>query len=1076
MANSSYQRYSFLGGEISQLAQGRVDREQYVTSLNVCLNGHPVESGAWVRRPGTMFAGATRGGAPGRVVRFDFEQAVPYTLEFTDGFLRFRNGVPWATTNDSQTVPAISAANPAVVQTGAASGWTSGNTVIFGGLGSLLQLLQNRQFTITIVDGTHFSLTDALSGATIDGSTLGSLPAGATVSRILELTTPYVAGAWSSIISVQAETSSILLQGSFPPYILTATVLPTPITSANFTLGQLVFLDGPYLDPVTNLAQITPGGTTGIVTLTLGFPAYSATKAYKVGDFVVSSSVNYISLIDQNLNNTPVSSPAAWSATSAGAAINSGQGWLGTDVGRLVRLYSEPALWLVGTTYAKGAIVSYNPSGVPGGSTYWTSLLGSNVGNIPGTDLTNWSLTTANATVWSWGKITSLATQISQGVAGVSNIGNMSSQGGLAAAFDGVTVQTRTNSSVFINAGGGAKTTTGYVGRHFGGGSQQIASVTVYPSSDLSFGSSGSSTALVATNGITINLRAKASLPANSADGTLLGSTGAIANTALAISIASNDQVTSWAYVWVEIIATYTIVVNGQVACAELQFYAPAGTGAGNVVNLEILGPPLLYTTPIITWRLGVYSNTTGFPSCGCYHEGRLWLGGAIANRFDASVSNGIVGNTVNFAPTDQYGTVGAANGISEVFNSDGVNLINWMSPDQQGVVVGTLAGEWLIAPLQAGAMAPNNVQGRPIPKIGCAKIPPVRTEHTLVFVHRYRRKLMEGFADVFSGRFSAPNLARWAMHITKPLVSELAYTDAVTPTIWGRCDDGSWFGVVYKRDALTTSQEPTYAAFFRNTLGKRLVTSICSGPSTSGVRDALTMVTFDSSTGLYNVEVLTDVLDEGSTLLQAAYLDDAVNPTSTTTTNTASAGAPYGGLTLNGLWHLNGKSVAAWLSGLDCGNYTVANGSIFVPYGDGISAGTGSGLFTAAAFTANPAALVGFDYLSQGQTVRPATPQESGARAGPALGKPQRNHYIMAQLEGAQGISFGANLDSTLKPAIFTQPNKTPYLVNQQFSGIFRDQFTCDFAFGVMVAWQVNRGYIANVVSIGAAIKTADV
>jgi hypothetical protein len=235
-------------------------------------------------------------------------------------------------------------------------------------------------------------------------------------------------------------------------------------------------------------------------------------------------------------------------------------------------------------------------------------------------------------------------------------------------------------------------------------------------------------------------------------------------------------------------------------------------------------------------------------------------------------------------------------------------------------------------------------------------------------------------------------------------------------------------------------------------------------------------MVTKDVATGRYNVEILTDVLDEGSTLTQAAYFDNAISPSYTTTTNTPSAGAPYGGLTCYGLWHLNGKLVAAWISGLDCGNYTVSNGSIFVPYGDGVSAGTGAGLFTAAYYVANPTAVIGFDFNSDGQPVRPASPQESGARNGPALGKIGRDHYIFALLEGTQGIQFGSLLDNTLKPAIFKQPNGTPYLVSQQFSGIFRDQFTSDYGFGPMVAWRVNRGYIGNVVAIGPANATQDI
>ena len=1096
MGSASYQATSFLGGEISKFAQGRYDRPDYRTCLSVCFNMHPIESGACVRRPGSQFIGTTRGGALGRVAKFDFEAAAAYMLEFTDGFLRYRTGTRWATTNDGQTVAAISTANPAVVQTTFASGWATGNAVTFGNLGTSAPLLQNRQFSITTVDSTHFSLTDAITGATIDGSTLGTIPAGATVSRIQESVSPYVGGSWATVRIVQAETTAFTLQATVPPQAITVTTLPAAGVDAQFAITPCVFNDGPYLDPFINGVQITPGGTSGVVTLTLGFPLYSATTAYAKGAFVVDATpVNYISLIDQNVGNTPASSPSAWQPTAAGAAINNGQGWLGTDVGRLFRIFSEPPLWDIATTYTFSSgspqVVSYNPSGLPGGATYW-QLLATVTGKAPGSDLTHWELVTAAglnpttgltssaAAVWSWGKIVSLTTQISQTVSGVANIGNMLSQGGLAAAFDGVTVQK------FSASAARASNTGNYVGRHYAGGAQAIGSVAIYPPSDTGFSPAG--VAIGSGNPIiTVNVRAKATLPANSTDGTLLA-TKTFGNQNAAISLVSNDQVTTWNYLWVEIIVTNSGAFIGA-AVAEFQQFSPSGTGTGAAVNVEILGPALLYTTPATTWRLGVYSNTTGFPTCGCYHEGRLWLGGVVANRFDASVSDGIVGGTVNFAPTDQYGTVTAASGISEVLNSDGVNPILWMIPDQQGIIMGTLACEFLVSPPTPGGMAPTNIAGRRVTTIGCANVEPRRTDHTIAFVQRYGRKLMEYFADVYSGKFTAPNLAQWAMHLTVGGIAEIAYQQAVTPIIWGRNGNGSLWGITYKRDTLSTSSGPTYAGWHRHALGSgRSVISIAVGPSTDGTLDTLYMVTTDGTT--CHVEVITDLIEEGATLSDAAYLDDAVAPTSTISSNAPITGAPYGGLTLNGLWHLNGKTVTAWLSGLDCGDYTVSNGSIVVPYGDGVSAGTGSGLFTAAGFIANPTALVGFTFTSQGQLVRPNSPAESGARNGPALGKKRRTQEYAVQLEGTGyagtagtgSISFGTTFTnptggslSPLDPARFKDDGDTPYLPNQHFTGVHWGKLQDTYSYDSMVCWQITRPYPANVIAVEAFLQSQD-
>lgn len=1122
MADASYAVSNFLGGEISAFAQGRFDKPDYRTSLNVCFNAFPAEIGPWVRRPGTMFAGTTRGGDPGRIIKFDFEQAIPYTLEFTDGFLRFRNGATLITTNDAQVVVGISTANPAVVQTTSATNWVTGNTLIFPGAST--PLLENRQFIATKIDATHFSLADAITGANIDGSTLGALISGATVARVQELATVYAAGTWSTIRAVQAETTDILLTASIAPQALTVTTLPTGTAPAVFTINPAVFNDGPYLDPFTNGVEATPSALSGIINLTLAFPAWSSTTAYAKGSFVTASGINYVSLQDQNANQTPASSPTFWSPTSAGAAIGP-NGFQATDIGRLVRLFSEPAPWIASSVYTTGNVVSYNPSGLPGATTYWQSIAASsNTGHAPGSDLTNWQIIPQGAAIWTWGKITGLSNIISRSLAGSSNIGNMAAAGGINAAFDGVfskpfasSAELAVSSSGNFLQGqliglGGA-----YVGKNYSGATAQaIKQATIYPSSDagLVFG-----TYLETSSGlnqpfstqIILTLRAKQTVPTSPSDGIALGTTGPgfISNQIPSITITSNDQVTAWNYVWIEVEAQAAFGGNATSytlagAIGQVSFFSPSSTGTGDGVTVEILGPPLLYTNPVITWRIGAYSDTTGWPTCGCYDDGRLWLGGAIPNRFDASTSNGIVpgSSVVNFAPTDQYGVVAASNGISETINSDGTNPIEWMEPDLQGIICGTQAGEFLILAPTSGSIAPNNISVRRATRIGVANVEPRRTEHTLVFVQRYGVKLMEYFADVFSGKFSAPNLADKAQHITRAGIAEIAYQSATTPIVWGRDTLNALFGMTYKRDTLTTSQGPTFYAWHRHGLGSgRVVESLTVGPSVGGNLDSLTMITNDPATGIRHVEVLTDLMDEDSSLTSAWFLDDAVNPTSFTPSNGVQivlTPAPgwtilsqfsddaYGGVMLNGLSHLNGKTVQVFAGGLDCGylgeqkpfsDFVVTNGSIFIPWGDGISSGSGAGLFTADFLRSLSLSqiVVGFTYTSQGQLVRPMAQADTGARNGPAFGKLGRAHRYALKLVNTLGLTIGANFARKMYGANFKQNNNSPLPPLTMFNGTSQDTLQDDYTYDDSLCWQVTRPYPASVVIAGTNRATQD-
>jgi hypothetical protein len=499
-----------------------------------------------------------------------------------------------------------------------------------------------------------------------------------------------------------------------------------------------------------------------------------------------------------------------------------------------------------------------------------------------------------------------------------------------------------------------------------------------------------------------------------------------------------------------------------------------------------------------------VYSNTTGFPTCGTFESGRIWLGGSVANRADSCCAGGITtdsaGTTYNFAPTDQYGNVLDSSAISITIDLPEANPLQWMIPDQQGILCGTKAREALVFAPSAGGLTPTNIDARKLTRIGGANIEPVQTEHTIVFVQKFLRKIVEYFADVFSGKFTAPNLIQDAKQLTIGDLQELAYQQELAPIVWARANDGL-IGCTYKRDTLMTSSGPTMMGWHDHELGSgRDVESIVTGSSVNGNLDALTMVTNDMTTNIRFVEVLTDILDEGALLSEASYLDAAITPTSTSAIGITAGTFPYGGLQLNGLWPLNGKTVSAWLGGLDCGDYTVSNGSIQVPYGDGIGNGGGAfpapgtnrgdqGLFTgnfvATGVTANNVTMwtgtmpmrVGFTYTSQAQLTRPMQPAESGARNGPAFAKLARDHYMMLQVEGSQGMSFGTAFDTTLEPVVFKQiDDQTPITIDQQFSGIYRDQPNSDYGFDAMPCWQVTRPFICNVVAAGAAQETADV
>jgi len=713
VGKASFAQNSFLGGEWSPQFQGRFDREDYRTGMNQCLNVIPIEEGAAPRRSGTRLGGPTRFGRYAVLREYNVDQAQPYDIELTDSHLRLWVSGAGLVTNTETIILSVSAANPGVF-TSLSHGMSTGEQAIFTLTSALtyagIAPLLGRQFLVTVLDANTFTVADALTGAQVDGSqiSLNGIVA-LTVRRILELATPYLQADLQQVRIVQDGVNALLLHPKYKPYTFTLTGPVAALTATSFN-------DGPYLDIPADGTTLTPGATSGTITFT-------------------ASSAN---------------------------SINGGQGFLATDVGRQFRVFSEPALWAVGTSYSAGNVVK--DAGV-----YWRAVK-ANSGIEPQTDAgINWVISTT-AAAWTWGTIVSVVSS------------------------------------------------TGFHGT--------LAAAVTYP-----------------------------------------------------------DNIAS-----------------------------------GN----------LLYTVPITAWQLGVYSDSTGYPSTGAYYQGRIWLAGAVKNRFDACVSNDFGQHGyVNFAPTGLDGTVSDASGIAGTLNSQEIENFLWLLPDEQGVLAGTQSGEWMIASSSAGEpITPTSILTREMTHYGSINMPAIKVGRATIFIDRDGRKVYEYMANYFTQKFVADNLLLRSKHLSAGGIAELAYMRELTPVIWARTNDGKLIGCTYKHDDPIKPIE--FYGWHRHELGTgRNIVSIQGGPANGGQTDTLAMVTKDPMTQYCYVEFLQTVWDDSDSLLTAWYVDGgaAVVGADRLTVNGVSVVRVYG------MWYMIGESITAWGAGLDLGDFTVAaDGTIDIP------------------------------------------------------------------------------------------------------------------------------------------------
>lgn len=184
-------------------------------------------------------------------------------------------------------------------------------------------------------------------------------------------------------------------------------------------------------------------------------------------------------------------------------------------------------------------------------------------------------------------------------------------------------------------------------------------------------------------------------------------------------------------------------------------------------VLFNIKGAALADLTARSTWRLGLYSDTTGYPGTIAFHEDRLVLGGP--PTFPLRVDFSRPGIYNNFEETEADGTVNDDNSISLTMNAREFNRISWMETDERGLLVGTLGGEWLITgSIDNEALTPTNVAARQFTTFGSRRIQAQRVGKFILAPSVSGMKMRQiGYTDNRGG-FDTRTLSELSEHILR--------------------------------------------------------------------------------------------------------------------------------------------------------------------------------------------------------------------------------------------------------------------------------------------------------------------
>lgn len=216
------------------------------------------------------------------------------------------------------------------------------------------------------------------------------------------------------------------------------------------------------------------------------------------------------------------------------------------------------------------------------------------------------------------------------------------------------------------------------------------------------------------------------------------------------------------------------------------------------VVTIDIKGN-FGGTGAVTAWRLGAWSDRTGWPSSITFHEERLFL--ANCRNQPQSLWASVAGAYESFNPTATDGAVRDDHGLSFTIADDRVNAIRWMSAGKT-LAIGTTGGEFnLSASSLNEAVTPSNVMVRRETTNGSADIRPERIGAAVLYVQRAGRKLYEMAYSFENDAFNSPEMTLLARHLTREGIAEIAFQAEPWSVLWMATEAGGLLGLTYMRD-----------------------------------------------------------------------------------------------------------------------------------------------------------------------------------------------------------------------------------------------------------------------------------
>lgn len=299
------------------------------------------------------------------------------------------------------------------------------------------------------------------------------------------------------------------------------------------------------------------------------------------------------------------------------------------------------------------------------------------------------------------------------------------------------------------------------------------------------------------------------------------------------------------------------------------------GFTSSTVVNWTVKGV-VGGTTASADWRLGAWSDTTGWPACASFYEERLCFG--YTDGQPSNVWGSTSGDFTNHAPSAADGTVRDDDALNFQIADDRVNAIRWISGGRD-LLIGTQGAEYLITGGPNSPLTPTNLQVKRQTTYGSyAAALPQRLGASTMFIQRAGRKVRELAFNFEVDGYRAPDLTILSEHISKSGFVDVDYQQEPDSILWNVRADGFLAGMTFEKEQEVIAWHGhDIGGTFGN--GLAIVESIAVIPDPTDSYNELWMIvarTIDGQTKRY-IEFMTGAFNSENGLVSAHFVDSGL-------------------------------------------------------------------------------------------------------------------------------------------------------------------------------------------------------